>query len=131
MNRHDDAGEKNFEKVVTGYGKWFLKKQHNHAHPHGSQQGPIKNHLHRGNGNKLSQHCGEAPKKNNEMEFKIILGCGGHRGTYLYKPIEINANTPFGNQAASKGGSEPVSAKVRVMVKNRMNTKDNINPRAI
>jgi hypothetical protein len=46
-------------------------------------------------------------------------------------PREIMVNTLLGNQAARKGGSEPASAKVRVMVKKRMKTNDNIKPRAI
>ena len=65
------------------------------------------------------------------MKFEVIFGRRYQRGTYLYMKREITANTLLGNQAAIMGGSDPASANVRVMVKNKMKINDSVNPSAI
>ena len=44
---------------------------------------------------------------------------------------EITVKIEFGSHAATTGGSDPVSANVLVMVKNRMNINASKNPKAI
>ena len=65
------------------------------------------------------------------MQFEIISNSGFQRGTYLYIASESSAKIELGNQAAITGLSDPVWAKVRVIVKNKIKMKARKNPNAI
>jgi hypothetical protein len=45
--------------------------------------------------------------------------------------MAMQPNAMFGSHAAKKGDKEPASAKVRVIMKNKMKIKESRKPRAI
>jgi len=136
MYSNDQAGEHQLPEVFCGREcERPLCNTHERCHAHGREQCPIKDHLHTWYGHQLSKDGRKSKKKNDQVQFEIIYDGGLHlkdqRGTYLYMKSEITVKIELGNQAATTGGRDPVSAKVLVMVKNRMKIKASKKPSAI